>query len=150
MNDTPAPPFAGLRPADQARLTHYARIGGRERIERLVERFYHHMDTLPEAAAIRAMHPPGLAPVKEVLVRFLVEWMGGEKAYSAERGHPRLRMRHQGFPVDAAARDAWMRCMRAALADVVDDAGLREQLDHAFFKTADFLRNAQEPHHDQH
>ena len=41
----------------------------------------------------------------------------------------------------ATARDAWMACMRQALADVVEDAALRAQLEAAFFKTADFLCN---------
>lgn len=132
------------------RATHFERIGGVELISRLVERFYQHMDSLPEARTIRALHPLDLGPVKQVLVSFLVEWMGGEKVYSAEHGHPRLRMRHMNFPVDSAARDAWMGCMRQALADTVEDADLRTQLEQAFFKTADFLRNQQESHHDHH
>ncbi len=133
-----------------SRETHFSRIGGVEPITRLVERFYAHMDSLPEAGVIRALHPADLGPVKEVLVSFLVEWMGGAKDYSAQRGHPRLRMRHMGFPVDAAARDAWMQCMRLAMEETVADAELRNQLEQAFFKTADFIRNQKESHHDHH
>ncbi|PLK47486.1 group II truncated hemoglobin [Uliginosibacterium sp. TH139] len=131
-----------------ARATHFERIGGAEPIALLAERFYHHMDTQPEAAAIRAMHPADLTPVRKVLELFLVEWMGGSKDYSAMRGHPRLRMRHMEFPLGVAARDAWMNCMRAALNEVVTDAELKTQLEAAFFKTADFIRNQQENHHD--
>ncbi len=133
-----------------SRQTHFERIGGVEPITQLVERFYARMDTLPEASAIRVLHPADLGPVKEVLVSFLVEWMGGPKNYSAQRGHPRLRMRHMGFPVDAAARDAWMQCMRLAMEETIEDTGLRQQLEQAFFKTADFIRNQQESHHDHH
>lgn len=67
---------------------HFAQLGGVAVIEQLVERFYALMDSLPEAAGIRAMHGPNLAPVKEVLVRYLTEWTGGPQVYSAERGHP--------------------------------------------------------------
>jgi hemoglobin len=131
-----------------ARVTHLEQIGGAGPVGELVERFYYYMDTRPDAAGIRAMHPVDLTPIKEVLVLFLVEWMGGVKDYSAMRGHPRLRMRHMEFPVGVAARDAWMACMRAALGDVVPDAQLRSELEAAFFKTADFIRNQQENHHD--
>ena len=95
---------------------HFERIGGIEVITQLVERFYHHMKTLPEAATIRALHPADLGPVKRVLVNFLTEWMGGPQAYSVERGHPRLRRKHLPFPIGAAERDAWMLCMQRALA----------------------------------
>lgn len=120
---------------------HYLRLGGREAVERLVQAFYRAMDSRADAAAVRAMHGPDLAPVRQVLVSYLVEWLGGEKAYSAERGTPRLRRRHQPFPIDNAARDAWMACMRQALAETCDDAALRAELDAAFYKLADFIRN---------
>jgi hemoglobin len=129
---------------------HFARIGGADAIAYLVERFYLHMDTRPEAAAIRALHPADLAPVKAVLVRFLCEWMGGPQDYSAERGHPRLRRKHLGFPIGASERDAWLLCMRLALRDTVPDAELAGELEHAFFKTADFIRNDRDHHHDHH
>ncbi|MGK3999290.1 group II truncated hemoglobin [Sorangium sp. So ce1024] len=129
---------------------HFAAVGGAPAVARLVDRFYFHMDTLPEAAAIRALHPADLKPVKEVLERYLTEWLGGPALYSAERGHPRLRRRHLRFRIGAAERDAWMLCMRAALADVVSDPALRAQLDAAFYKVADFLRNDAEHAHRRH
>ncbi len=120
---------------------HFAAIGGSESITCLVDRFYHHMDTLPVASRIRALHPAELAPVKAILVHYLTEWMGGPAVYSAARGHPRLRRRHMPFPIGEPERDAWMLCMRAALSEVVDDPVLRAELDAAFYKTADFIRN---------
>ncbi len=99
------------------------------------------MDTLPEASQIRAMHEPDLSHTRQVLVKFLVEWLGGPKVYSAERGHPRLRQKHLHFSIGEAERDTWMQCMQRAMEDVVTDATLRQQLQQAFFKTADFIRN---------
>ena len=55
-----------------------------------------------------------------------------------------LRRRHQPFQLDSAARDAWMLCMRQALAEVCADAGLRAELEAAFFKVADFIRNTED------
>ncbi|MBU0604453.1 MAG: group II truncated hemoglobin [Gammaproteobacteria bacterium] len=129
---------------------HFERIGGEDAIARLVERFHHHMSTLPQAAGIRAMHPADLGPVKRVLINYLVEWTGGPQRYSAERGHPRLRKKHLAFPIGPAERDAWMDCMRTALQETVTDAALRQQLEQAFFKTADFIRNDQGNHHEHH
>ena len=123
----------------------FSRMGGEDAVARLVERFYFYMDARSEAATIRGMHPPALEETKRVLRLYLGEWLGGPERYTPERGHPRLRRRHAGFAIDTAAREAWMTCMRLALADVVPDQGLRAELEQAFFKLADFLRNAPEP-----
>lgn len=121
--------------------THYTRLGGHEAVVRLVDAFYNAMDTRPEATSIRAMHAADLTHTRAVLVNYFSEWMGGPKLYSPARGEPRLRRRHQPFAIDDAARDAWMLCMRQALAEVCADDALRAELDAAFFKVADFLRN---------
>jgi len=122
---------------------HYVRLGGLESVVRLVDAFYRAMDMRPEAAAIRAMHEADLTHTKAVLVKYFSEWMGGPKLYSPERGAPMLRRRHHPFAIDAEARDAWMLCMRQALAEVCADEGLRAELDAAFYKVADFIRNTE-------
>lgn len=125
----------------------FERVGGAVTIDRLVEAFYERMDTLPEARTIRAMHASDLGPVKNVLKRYLSEWTGGPKLYSPEKGHPRLRQRHMGFAIGNAERDAWLLCMRSALAETVVDDGARKQLDDAMTKLADWMRNqAGNPH----
>lgn len=124
---------------------HYQRLGGEAAVRRLVERFYEWMDRLPEARVIRAMHPEDLGPAKEKLFLFLSGWLGGPPLYAERYGPPRLRQKHLPFPVDAAARDAWMACMNRALEEQVADLDLREQLKASFFKTADFLRNQPQP-----
>jgi hemoglobin len=116
-------------------------IGGEAGVVRLVNAFYRHMDTRPDARGIRAMHESDLASTKAVLVLYLCEWLGGPKAYSAQRGHPRLRMRHGGFAIGVSERDAWLACMRAALEDVGAAPELQSALMTAFFKTADWMRN---------
>ena len=46
---------------------------------------------------------------------FLVQYWGGPRTYSEQRGHPRLRMRHAPFRIGLAERDAWLRHMRDAV-----------------------------------
>ncbi|MFA5985610.1 MAG: group II truncated hemoglobin [Methylococcaceae bacterium] len=120
---------------------HYQLIGGETAVQKLVQRFYELMDELPEAQTIRALHPADLSPAKERLFLFLSGWLGGPQLYAERFGPPRLRQAHLPFPIDEAARDAWMNCMTQALTEQVLDVGLKTQLINSFFKTADFLRN---------
>lgn len=125
----------------------FERLGGAVVIDRLVEAFYARMDALPEAQGIRAMHADDLEGTKRVLKRYLTEWTGGPKLYSSERGHPRLRQRHMGFPIGGAERDAWLLCMRGALDETVAEAAARDEIYGAMAKLADWMRNtAGNPH----
>jgi hemoglobin len=122
-------------------ISMFERIGGSATIDRLVDRFYDHMDTLPEAQVIRAIHTADLGAIRDVLKRYLTEWTGGPKLYSVEKGHPRLRQRHIGFAIGDAERDAWMLCMRGALEETVVDVVARQDLDRALSGLADWMRN---------
>jgi hemoglobin len=121
--------------------TPFMRIGGAGAVDRLVEAFYACMDALPQAKPLGAMHARELSATKDMLKRYLGEWMGGPPRYSEVRGHPRLRLRHFGFNIGVAERDMWLMCMRGALDLVVVDRVLREELYAAFFKLADWVRN---------
>ncbi len=123
----------------------YTMLGGEDAVRRLVDRFYDHMDALPEAAPIRAMHARELRVSRDKLFMFLSGWLGGPALYWERYGHPRLRMRHLPFAIDAAARDQWLLCMSRAMDEVVTDPALRRHLDASFAHTADFMRNQPEP-----
>lgn len=126
----------------------FKRIGGSVTVDRLVESFYSRMDSLPEAKTIRALHASDLEPAKRTLKRYLSEWMGGPKLYSEEKGHPRLRQRHLGFPIGEAERDAWLLCMSGALEETVADAAAREEILTLLAKLADWMRNQEGNPHD--
>ncbi len=123
--------------------TPFRRIG-EEATRRLAARFYDVMDASePALVAVHAQSPAGkVSPATRArFSEFLIEWLGGPKGYSEKHGHPRLRMRHGNVPIDVAQRDAWMRCMRAAMEEVVEDREVRAFLDRRFAELADFLRN---------
>ena len=119
----------------------FERIGGSATIDRLVDRFYDRMDTLPEAKVIRAMHADDLGLIRNVLKRYLTEWTGGPRLYSPEKGHPRLRQRHIGFAIGDAERDAWLLCMRGSMEVTIADLAARQELDKAISGLADWMRN---------
>lgn len=125
--------------------THYEAIGREEKIRALVDRFYDLMDSAPEAAGIRALHPADLTESRNKLYWFLVGWMGGPPMYLERFGHPRLRARHLPFPIGASERDQWLWCMFRAMDDVgISDEMLKAQLRGALAQLADFMRNKEE------
>lgn len=111
----------------------------------LAKRFYDHMDAHePALVALHELDDSGArvsSRVRERFTAFLVEWLGGPDVYSPKHGHPRLRMRHGRVPVDVAMRDAWLRCMNAALEDESVPEETRVYLRARFAEVADFLRN---------
>lgn len=121
--------------------THYERIGGEARIRELVERFYSHMDELPETYGIRKLHAEDLSGSRQKLFDFLSGWLGGPPLYTDKHGHPMLRQRHLGFAIGNDERDQWMHCMQLALDEIVADETLRNELYKAFLKVADHMRN---------
>jgi hemoglobin len=122
-------------------VTAYQLLGGEAGIRALVRRFYALMDTLPEAYAIRKLHPTSLAGSEDKLFMYLSGWLSGPQLYVERFGHPRLRARHLPFPIDGNARDQWLLCMRLAMADQIADEKLRAGLDKALADLADHMRN---------
>ncbi len=124
--------------------TPYEQLGGEARLRKLVYQFYVYMDTLPEAAEIRAMHPKDITISEEKLFLFLSGFLGGPSLYIEKFGHPMLRKRHLPFPVDESARDQWLSCMSKALDDVSTDDELKKFLAGIFFQTANHMRNEEQ------
>ena len=129
----------------EAQSSHFELLGGEEGIRRLVDVFYDRMDSAPEAAGIRAMHPPDLETSREKLFLFLVGWTGGPPLYVQRYGHPMLRRRHLPFPIGIAERDAWVSCMDHALDEHEMPDEFREFLRLRFRAVADHMRNQAEP-----
>ena len=132
----------------QTRSTLFDRLGGAAAIDHLVETFYRQMDSRADAAALRALHAPDLGPTKADLKRYLSEWTGGPALYSPQKGHPRMRARHMHVPIGEAERDAWLECMRTALAVAVADGPARLELYANMAKLADWMRNQPGNPHD--
>jgi hemoglobin len=86
---------------------------GEAAIERLIAAFYRRVKTDP---VLRPLYPEhDLAGAERRLRLFVIQYFGGPPQYSAERGHPRLRMRHAPYAIGQVERDAWLSAMLAAL-----------------------------------
>lgn len=101
----------------------YDEVGGHATFEAITKRFY---EEVARDDVLRPMYPEeDLGPAARRLRMFLEQYWGGPHTYSDERGHPRLRMRHASYHISAIERDAWLRCMTTAIAeigpDVLDD-----------------------------
>ena len=124
-----------------SKSTFFELLGGIEQVRALVERFYDVMDSDPQAASLRAMHPQELAGSREKLFMFLAGWTGGPQLYIERYGHPKLRARHLPFAIDETARDQWMYCMVRAMHDIGVEEPVMTKLAEALWGVADFMRN---------
>jgi hemoglobin len=127
-----------------ATLTPFALVGGTDNVRQLVEKFYDLMEERePALAAIHRRDAAGKIPAdfRERFALFLIGWLGGPQDYMERHGHPRLRMRHSRVAVDHAMKDAWLRCMTAAMDAQAIRGPVRDFLDRRFAEVGDFLRN---------
>jgi hemoglobin len=117
----------------------FAAMGGEATFRQLVARFYEGVAADP---LLRPMYPEqDLAPAQHRLTLFLIQYWGGPTQYAQERGHPRLRMRHEPFAIGPPERDAWLSHMADALATLDLDDAPRAALWAYLTNAAEALRN---------
>lgn len=107
-------------------ITLYEAIGGDATVRALTRRFYELMDTLPEAARGRAIHPADLSGSEAKFYDYLTGYLGGPPVYVEKHGHPMLRRRHFVAPIGPAERDEWLLCFRRAMDETIENEKLRE------------------------
>lgn len=113
-------------------------VGGQPFFDALVERFYERVEV---DAVLRPLYPDDLEPGKRALALFLGQYWGGPPAYSVEKGHPRLRMRHAPYLIGRRERDAWYGAMAAAVAEAAAPPEVTERMLDYFATAADHLVN---------
>ena len=91
-------------------------MGGEQTFADLTARFY---EEVAKDEILRPLYPEeDLGPAERRMRMFLVQYWGGPRTYSDERGHPRLRMRHNPFRIGPIEKAAWLRCMYIAIASI--------------------------------
>jgi hemoglobin len=132
----------GDAPADRREddASVYEAVGGMAFFVALTDRFYAGVARDPVLLAVYPT-PKELGPARRHLALFLAQYWGGPDDYDAERGHPRLRMRHEPFAIGPEQRDRWLFHMQEAL-DAADPAPeVRSAMMDHFVMAAEALRN---------
>jgi hemoglobin len=112
---------------------------GEDGFRRLIAAFYRQ---IPGDPILGPMYPAtDLAGAEERLRDFLIFRFGGSVRYLETRGHPRLRMRHNPFPITEAARNRWVEIMTRAIEEAALPIEAAAVLSEFFSNTATFLRN---------
>lgn len=140
--DCPAEFLAIGDEMSQPELTIFEIAGGEVVFRRLVDDFYRRVEADP---LLRPMFPDDLEPGKRWQYLFLMQFFGGPADYGAERGHPRLRMRHAPFPIDRAARDAWLGHMLAAIDEINIPEPARSVMRDYFERASTHMINVYDP-----
>lgn len=118
----------------------YEAIGGQEVIDKLVDDFYEIMRTDPVAKDCLATHAgKDISESAHKLKFFLSGWLGGPQLYLEKFGHPRLRMRHQPFPIGLKEAEQWMYCMKLAMRKSTIPIEIQDQLYDSFIQVAQML-----------
>jgi hemoglobin len=93
----------------------FTAAGGTPGLRQLVDDFYDAMDTMPEAARVRGMHPKDLTESRDRLALFLSGWLSGPNAFRPKYGPINIPRAHQHLPIGEAEMEAWLLCMKTAL-----------------------------------
>lgn len=113
--------MAAQAPAESRASSPYERLGGIDVLRRITDRFYDLMDTEPAYKALREMHAPDLAPMRQSLPGFLAGWSGGPRDwFDAHPGKCMMSM-HKPFPITPETATQWADCMARAIADIAPE-----------------------------
>jgi hemoglobin len=112
----------------------------------LVDAFY---DGIETDQVLLPLYPEGAVTegARHRLATFLIQYWGGPHTYMEERGHPRLRMRHQPFVIAERERDHWLMHMAHAIESTMEmipedsREDVVDQLAQYMVNAAEHLRN---------
>jgi hemoglobin len=119
------------------------RIGGEEQVHLLVNHFYDLIETLPQGAAIMAMHQKGhgLSHVRPEQFNFLCGFFGGRRYYAEHHGHMNLREIHAHLEIRAQDAEDWLAVMDRAMRETGVAEMEREEIMATFRRAAMMLVN---------
>lgn len=109
-----------------AELSPFEALGGRDEIQKIVDRFYDLMDSVPAYRDLRSLHASDLAPMRRSLASFLTGWLGGPADWFAANPGKCMMSLHARFPITAAIANQWVEAMDAAMRD----CGVGDDMEH--------------------
>lgn len=115
----------------------YSRIGP-ERLKLIVGRFY---DLVFSNEKISHLFQTDKSLIRDKQYQFLTQFLGGPQLYTNSYGHPRMRMRHLPHAITEEAAAEWLKCMKQAINETIDDQELANSLYECFPKVAAHMVN---------
>lgn len=112
---------------------------GSHKIRQLVDAFYGFVYQDP--ILIPLFHND-IEEIKEKQYMFLTQFFGGPRLYIEKYGPPRMRMRHLPHKIDQKAMEAWLLCMKKAIATLDLPEKDAQSLYNSFPKLAQHMVNS--------
>lgn len=101
---------------------------GRDAVYQMIADFYREL----ELSSVRDLFGPDMLESSKRSAAFFVQAFGGPREFDEQFGHPRLRTRHQRFPITETSRQVWFDCFVRILADAPARYGFPPQHLEAF------------------
>jgi len=100
----------------------YAHMG-EANIFKMMEDFYSEL----EQSSIHYLFPKDMVRASQKSAAFFVGLLGGPPLYHQRYGNPAMRARHMPFIIDEAARQVWLDCFAAVLAQAPEKYNFPEE-----------------------
>jgi hemoglobin len=119
------------------------KIGGEEKLHRLVDHFYDLIESLPQGKTIMDLHVQGhgLNHVRPAQFEFLCGFFGGRRYYQERHGHMNLRVIHAHVDIRQQDAEDWLAVMKTAMDDVAVDEPMKSEILITFQRAAMMLVN---------
>ncbi len=118
-------------------MTLYEELG-EANLRLMVDRFY---DLVLKDTRIAHLFKTDLVLVKSKQFMFLSQFLGGPDLYTAEYGHPRMRMRHMPHEITPASAYAWLENMKSSIESLEISQDLKDRLFQRFPHVAAHMVN---------
>ncbi|GAB5418328.1 MAG: truncated hemoglobin YjbI [Crocinitomicaceae bacterium] len=128
---------AGLNKFSTGMESIYSKIGPKK-LRAIVDTFY---DLAFNNEVIGHLFQTDKSLIRDKQYQFLTQFLGGPNLYSASYGRPKMRMRHLPHAINEEAMHEWLRLMRLAIFENIEDQSLAESLYSCFPKLAAHMVN---------
>lgn len=112
---------------------------GEDNLRLMVNNFY---DLVQQNDIISPLFQGDFESIRKKQFMFLSQFFGGPGLYSAEFGHPKMRMRHLPHKITVEAKDEWLKCMQKAVDSLDIEPKLKDAIYHSFPAIAQHMVNS--------
>ena len=112
---------------------------GEDNLQQLIDEFY---DRVQKDDTINHLFTTGFDMIKKKQFMFLSQFLGGPGLYSAEYGHPRMRLKHIPHKITEQSAVSWLKNMRNAIWSLDIEEPLKIELFNRFPQVAAHMVNS--------